>query len=32
MLNSREELAKLRNKYETSLTAETNKILVCAGT
>ncbi|WMJ87181.1 NADH-quinone oxidoreductase subunit NuoF [Anaerocolumna sp. MB42-C2] len=32
MLNNREDLVKLRSTYETSLAAETKKILVCAGT
>ncbi len=32
MLNNREDLVKLRSTYETSLTAEEKKILVCAGT
>ena len=32
MLTNREELKKLRSIYETSLTAEKKKILVCAGT
>ncbi|MGB8451437.1 MAG: NADH-quinone oxidoreductase subunit NuoF [Anaerocolumna sp.] len=32
MLRNREELVKLRSTYETSLTAQTKKILVCAGT